>query len=86
MVSLSDCIAFSGMESDEIRAIARYEHVSEVVAAGLCSSLIYSRGGIQRLRRMVQRDAEQATQRGDLEMANDLRCASERLRASTPAA
>jgi hypothetical protein len=86
MVSLTDCIAFSGMESDEIRAIARYEHVSEVVAAGLCSSLIYSRGGVQRLRRLVQRDAEQATKCGDLEMAKDLRGASERLRAASPAA
>jgi hypothetical protein len=86
MVSLSDCIAFSGMESDEIRAIARYEHVSEVVAAGLCSSLIYSRSGIQRLRRMVQRDAEQAAKCGDLAMAKDLRCASERLRTESQAA
>jgi hypothetical protein len=79
MVSLGDCIAFSGMESDEIRAIARYERVSEVVAAGLCSSLIYSRGGIQRLRRIVQRDAEQAAERGDQAMANDLLGASKRL-------
>ena len=45
MISLEDCIAFSGLTEEEILAIAEHEHIPEAVACGLAKYLETTPGG-----------------------------------------
>jgi hypothetical protein len=65
MISLTDCIALSGLSEEEIRAIAEHEHVSEAVACGLAQYLSSARSGEERVRDMIIDDIRNARARGD---------------------
>jgi hypothetical protein len=65
MITLEDCIALCGFSEAEVRAIAEHEHVPEVVAAGLASSLLKQEHGVETVRHMIVEDIRAAHDRQD---------------------
>ena len=67
MISLEDCIAMSGLEEEEILAIAEHEHVSEAVACGIAQYLSKTPAGERAVRDMIFDDIRDAQAKGDTE-------------------
>jgi hypothetical protein len=65
MISLEDCIAFSGLSEDEVLAIAEHEHLPEMAAAALAQYLLHQDHGAERIRDMILDDIRDAQRRGD---------------------
>ncbi len=65
MISLEDCIAFSGLTEEEVLAIAEHEHVPEIVATALAQYLLQTAHGLERVRDMIIDDIREAQARGD---------------------
>ncbi len=65
MISLEDCIAFSGLTEEEVLAIAEHEHVPEIVATALAQYLLQRNHGLERVRDMIVDDIRAAQQRDD---------------------
>jgi hypothetical protein len=65
MITLEDCIALCGFTEAEIRAIAEHEHVPDIVAAGLASTLLKQKHGVEAVRHMIVDDIRAAHERGD---------------------
>jgi hypothetical protein len=65
MISLEDCIAFSGLTEEQVLAIAEHEHLSEVAAAGLAQYLLKQEHGMDTIRDMIVDDIRQAQERQD---------------------
>ena len=40
MISLKDCIAFCGLDKDEVAAISEHEHIPEIAATALADYLL----------------------------------------------
>ena len=53
MITLEDCIAFCGMNEEVVLVIAEHEHVPEIVAASLASSLLSLENGAEKVRNML---------------------------------
>jgi hypothetical protein len=64
MITLDDCLAFSGLTAAEVQAIAEHEHIPEIAAASLGYCLLCDGGGVQRIRDMILDDIEAARRRG----------------------
>lgn len=64
-LTIEDVIALSGLTEEEIDAIARHEHLTEIAAAELGSYLVHSDDGIPMIKRMILDDIEDAEKRGD---------------------
>jgi hypothetical protein len=45
MISLEDCIAFSGLSEDEVAAIGEHEHIPTIAASALTDYLKQPHGG-----------------------------------------
>jgi hypothetical protein len=65
MISLEDMIALSGLERDEILAIAVHEHLPEACACGIADYLASSLHGRVVIRQMIVDDIRDARARGD---------------------
>jgi hypothetical protein len=65
MLTLQECIDLSGLEVEEIEAIARHERIPEIVAAELGNHLLATSDGRQRIRRMIADNLSQARQAAD---------------------
>lgn len=65
MISLEDCIELCGLTEDEVLAIARHEHIPEIVAAELGHYLAHTPEGEERIKSMILEDIAQATAVGD---------------------
>lgn len=48
MITLEDCIAFCGLNEEVVLVIAEHEHVPEIVAASLASSLLSLENGAEK--------------------------------------
>lgn len=72
MISIEDCIAFSGLSEEEVLAIAEHEHVPETVACGIAQYLSDSEGGRERVRDMIVDDIRNAQTRGDRKHVREL--------------
>lgn len=72
MISMQDCIALCGLKESEVLAIAEHEHVPEIVAAGLASSLLKRAHGVEGIRHMIIEDIRAAHERGDLKHVHEL--------------
>ncbi len=46
MLTLEDCIGFSGLTSEQVEAIAHHEHLSMILAAELAENLLESPKGV----------------------------------------
>jgi hypothetical protein len=72
MVTLEDCIAFSGLTEAEVLAIAEHEHVPEIAAAALAEYLLKQRHGADKIHVMIVEDIRAALHRGDRRHAREL--------------
>ena len=72
MITLEDCIAFSGLSEEEVLALAEHEHVPEIAATALASYLLKQRHGPDKIRIMIVEDIRAALDRGDRRHAKEL--------------
>ena len=72
MITLKDCIAFSGLTKAEVLAIAEHEHISEIAAAALAQYHLSREHGTERLRDMIVEDIREAQGRDDKEHVQTL--------------
>ncbi|MCP4781399.1 MAG: hypothetical protein ACTSSR_03415 [Alphaproteobacteria bacterium] len=84
MITLEDCIAFSGLTEAEVMAIAEHEHVPEIAAAALAETLLKQRRGPEKIHTMIVEDIRAALQRGDRVHARELFAALRHFLASHP--
>lgn len=66
MLTIDDCIGLSELTEDEIRAIARHEHIPEMAALELGNYLLHLPDGTRKLRRVILDDIENARRCGDV--------------------
>ncbi len=72
MITLEDCIAFSGLTEEEVLAIAEHEHIPEIAAAALAEHLLQQNGGADKIRQMMVEDIRLALARNDKTHARHL--------------
>ncbi len=72
MVTLEDCIAFSGLTEAEVLALAEHEHIPEIAAAALAEYLLKQRHGADKIHTMITEDIRAALHRGDRAHAREL--------------
>jgi hypothetical protein len=72
MLSYDDCLGFCELTPEEIAAIARHEHLPEILALELGAHLCTTSDGKETLRRMILDDIEDARERGDMNAAGRL--------------
>lgn len=60
MLSLQDCVDFSGLTDDEVRIIADHERLPLIVATELGSELLKTPKGIFRIKTMMLEELERA--------------------------
>ncbi len=69
MLTYDDCVGLSELTPEEIAAIARHEHLPEIVALEMGTCLCGTAEGKRLLWRMIVEDSEAACQQGDLRTA-----------------
>ncbi|MFA9443325.1 MAG: hypothetical protein ACERIG_06985 [Hyphomicrobium sp.] len=84
MITLEDCIAFSGLTEEEVLALAEHEHVPEIAATALGSYLLKQRHGPDKIRIMIIEDIRAALDRGDRRHAKELFAALRHFLATHP--
>ena len=72
MISIEDCIAFSGLTEDEVAAVCEHEHVPEAAAAAFANYLLNRTGGPEAIREMIVDDIKTALDHHRLEHAGEL--------------
>lgn len=72
MITVEDCIGLSGLEENEILALAEHEHIPEMAAAALGAYLLHLPNGPEKIRHMIEDDIRNALDRGDRAHAKDL--------------
>jgi len=72
VLTYNDCLGFSELTPEQVSALARHEHLPEIVALEMGWSLCGTPGGRQRIRRMILDDIEGACRRGDTRTAAGL--------------
>lgn len=77
MLTLEDCIGLSGLDEEEILAIAEHEHIPEMAALEMGNYLCHTQAGERRIRRMIVDDIHAARARGDTHHAAVLKTALE---------
>ena len=72
MISLQDCIAFSGLSEDEVTAIGEHEHIPTIAASALADYLLKQPHGEEKIRAMIIDDIHEALCRGRIKHAQEL--------------
>ncbi len=72
MISLEDCIAFCGLDEDEVAAISEHEHIPEIAAAALADYLLKQPQGGEAIRTMIVDDIHKALNDGRIKHAQEL--------------
>jgi hypothetical protein len=72
MISLEDCIAFCGLDEDEVAAISEHEHIPEIAATALADYLLKQPHGGETIRTMITDDIHQALCAGRIKHAQEL--------------
>lgn len=72
MLTMEDCIDFSGLTEDEVAAIAEHEHLTLMVAAEMGQCLMSDVAGRRRIAAMLSDDIEAACAHGHARHAVDL--------------
>jgi hypothetical protein len=65
MLTREDCLALCELSEDEVEAIAKHEHVPELVAMELGQYLCHTPNGEARIERMIIDDIEHARTHGN---------------------
>lgn len=58
MISLEDCIAFSGLSENEVAAIGEHEHIPTIAASALADYLLKQPHGGEKIRAMIIDDIQ----------------------------
>src|SRR5450759_49786 len=72
MISLEDCIAFSGLDEDEVAAIGEHEHIPDIATTALANYLLKQPHGGDAIREMIVDDIHQALDAGHVRHAAEL--------------
>ncbi len=72
MITLEDCIAFCGASEEVVLVIAEHEHIPEIVAAALASSMLSLENGAEGIRDMIVDNIRQAQISGNRRHVLDL--------------
>jgi hypothetical protein len=72
VVTLKECMDLTGLEVEEIDAIAEHERVPQIVAAELGHFLLATADGRRRIRSMISDDMERARRSGNKQHAAEL--------------
>jgi hypothetical protein len=72
MISLKDCIAFSGLDENEVAAIGEHEHIPDIAATALANYLLKQPYGGETIRKMIVDDIHQALDAGRVRHAAEL--------------
>lgn len=72
MLTFEDCIAFCGMDADEVEALAAFEHLPTVVAAEWVAREVSTPTGWRHVVEILSEHAGEARLRGDHETADRL--------------
>ena len=64
MLTVQECLEFSDLTEDEIEAIAKHEHIPDVLAAELGNCLLQTDVGTALIKRYIQDDIEDAKAHG----------------------
>lgn len=62
MLTYEDCVGLTGLEEEEIEAIAEHEHIPEIVAAEMGCCLAGKPGGESRIMQIIRDDIEAANE------------------------
>lgn len=73
MLTYEDCLGLCGLTEEEVAAVARHEHIPEIVALELAAYLVSCEGGEPRLKRMILDDIAEAEAAGELARSQMLR-------------
>jgi hypothetical protein len=72
MISLEDCIAFSGLSENEVAAIGEHEHIPTIAASALADYLLKQPHGGEKIRAMIIDDIHEALCKGRIKHAQEL--------------
>lgn len=72
MLTWDDCVGMCELTPDEIHAIAEHEHIPEMVALEMGSSLIKTTNGVADIKRMIVDDIATAKEHHHLQHATEL--------------
>ena len=72
MISLEDCIAFSGLSEEELAAIGEHEHIPQIAACALADYLLKQPDGGRKIRTMIVDDIQRALCEGRIRHAQEL--------------
>ena len=73
MLTLKECIDWSGLEEEEIEAIAEHEHIPDLAAVELGHYLLATPEGRRRIKVMLADDLDRASACGNRQHAAALR-------------
>lgn len=62
MLTYEDCVGLTGLEADEIEAIAQHEHIPEIVAAEMGCCLACNPDGELRIVQIIREDIAAANE------------------------
>jgi hypothetical protein len=86
MISIDDCIAFSGLTQEEVNAIGEHEHVLPAVAAAVASSILRAEAGPLEICEMIVDDIRAAMSGRHVRHAAELLAALRHFMAAHPEA
>jgi hypothetical protein len=86
MISIEDCIAFSGLTREEVDAIGEHEHIPEAVAAAVASTILRTEAGPREIREMIVDDIRASAAGGHMRHAGELLRALRHFMAAHPEA
>jgi hypothetical protein len=86
MISIEDCIAFSGLTREEVDAIGEHEHIPEAVAAAVASTILRTEAGPREIREMIVDDIRASVAGGHMRHAGELLRALRHFMAAHPEA
>lgn len=72
MISKEDCIAFSGLDEEEVAAICEHEHIPEIAAAAMANYMLHQPHGGEAIRGMIVDDIRKALDEGRINHASEL--------------
>jgi len=72
MLTIKDCLDLCACDEEEVLAVARHEHIPEIVAAELAEYLVHTDGGVMMIKRCIVDEIHTARKRGDAKRAERL--------------
>ena len=72
MISKEDCIAFCGLDEEEVAAICEHEHIPEIAAAAMANYMLHQPHGGEAIRGMIVDDIRKALDEGRIKHASEL--------------